>query len=434
MKFNRSMSIQLLRLLVIAGICSAVLMVGTLFFSDLLIQKYFSGSELHSKIIEKRIESFSEYVSKNDISATDTIDLISWCNKQPMVLMEIYRDNILCFNSNYNLIDPLAEQNIEIPRYSWYSYYELQFADGPADVLVYSDESYILKTWIKIGTIIFSGLLFITIVLIGIRKSIHYIYLLCDEIQIMGSGDLEHPITVIEKNELGMLAKELDQMRSALYYHQQKERDMIKQNNDMIASLSHDLRTPMTKVVLYTEIIKNDRCKDKQQLDKYLIQIHDKVLQMKDISEHLLKYSLSQGIPDHPIIQTASFRSVFFDRLSELIDYMYERGFKVECSIDWTERKIYYYDQFTDRILDNMVSNLEKYADKTYPVEICSFNNGCYYGISVKNIRSHCYDKTKSNGVGIENIRNMMKDMKGKCTVRQTKNEFIISLLFCNTI
>ena len=113
---------------------------------------------------------------------------------------------------------------------------------------------------------------------------------------------------------------------------------------------------------------------------------------------------------------------------------MYERGFKVECSIDWTERKIYYYDQFTDRILDNMVSNLEKYADKTYPVEICSFNNGCYYGISVKNIRSHCYDKTKSNGVGIENIRNMMKDMKGKCTVRQTKNEFIISLLFCNTI
>ena len=35
---------------------------------------------------------------KNNVSATDTDKLIKWCDKQPMLLMEIYRDNILYFS------------------------------------------------------------------------------------------------------------------------------------------------------------------------------------------------------------------------------------------------------------------------------------------------------------------------------------------------
>ncbi len=430
MKNKRSMSIQLLKLLVFAGICSASLLVIVLLSSDYLIQEYFSGSELQSQMVEKRIENFGEYILINDISATDKEELMSWCNKQPMVLMEIYRDNILYFNSNYNLMDPLTEQNIEIPRYSWYSYYEMQFADGPADVLVYSDESYILNTWVTICTIVISGILFITIVLMGIRKTIHYIYLLCDEIQIMGSGDLKHPVTIRDRNELSQLAEELDQMRSALYYHQQKERDMIKRNNDMIAGLSHDLRTPMTKLMIYTEIIQSNRCSDKKQLDKYLARIHDKAVQMKDISEHLMKYSLSKETAGQPIMQTESFCFVFFDRLSELIDYLSEQGFDVKCNIDWAEMQISYNDLFLDRILDNIVSNIEKYADRSYPVEISSACDDCYTGISVKNKKKLYHYTKESSGVGIKNIREMMRYMNGKIKVDHTKTVFEISLLF----
>ena len=127
------------------------------------------------------------------------------------------------------------------------------------------------------------------------------------QIQIMGSGDLEHPVTVRGQN---------------------------------------------------------DRCTDKKHLEKYLARIHEKGLQMKEISDHLLKYSLSQGMPEALIMQSTSFQSAFFDRLSELIDYLTEHGFAVECDIDWIETQIRYNDLYLNRILDNIASNINKYAEK----------------------------------------------------------------------
>ena len=430
MKSIRSMSMQLLRLLMLAGVCAIIFLSTILACSNLLVNKYFPGSDLQLQMTEKRIENFESYISKNNVSATDSDELMQWCDKQPMILMEIYRDGILYFNSSYSYEDPLIDQNIETPRYSWYSYYELHFADGPAEVRVYSDESYILNTWITIGAIVLSGVLFITVVLLGIRKTIRYIYLLCDEIQIMGSGDLEHPVTVKGQNELGLLAKELDQMRSALSYHGQREQAMIKQSNDMITGLSHDLRTPLTKLLLYTEIIQNSRCTDKKQLDKYLARIHEKGIQMKEISDHLLNYSLSHGMTETPIMQTASFQSAFFDRLSELTDYLSEHGFSVECDIEWIETQIRYNDLELNRILDNIVSNIDKYAEKTCPVKMRAVYTDHFIGVSVRNAKLTCCDRIDSNGVGIDSIRTMMRQMNGNCTVEQTETAFEITLLF----
>ena len=238
------------------------------------------------------------------------------------------------------------------------------------------------------------------------------------------------PLLLSEIRYTAELAKELDQMRSALYYHRLREQAMIKQSNDMITGLSHDLRTPLTKLMLYSEIIQNDRCTDKKQLDKYLARIHEKGLQMKEISDHLLKYSLSQGMPEALIMQSTSFQSAFFDRLSELIDYLTEHGFAVECDIDWIETQIRYNDLYLNRILDNIASNINKYAEKKYPVIMSSVYTDHFIGISVRNFRSSGCDHTESNGIGIESSRTMMRQMNGRCTVKQTETAFEITLLF----
>jgi signal transduction histidine kinase len=433
MKSNRGMTLQLFRLLILAGICAFLFFILLHVCTGYLISKYYPGSELQLQMIENRIKNFENYISDHAIPATDTAALLNWCGRQPMVLMEIYRDNILYFNSKYVYSDPLIDHNIKTTRYDWYSYYEVLFADGPAEVLVYSDESYILNSWLTIAALILSGIVFTVIVLAGIRKTIQYIYLLCDEIQIMGSGDLEHPVTVKGNNELGLLAKELDHMRSALFYHRQNELDMIRQNQDMITSLSHDLRTPLAKLLLYTEIIQNNKYKDKLQLRRYLVRICEKGSQIKEISDHLLKYSLSQSQPQEIETLISSYRTAFYDRLSEMTDYLKAHGFPVECDIDWRETQIRYNDLFLNRILDNIVSNIDKYAEKSYPVIMRSVDTGYYIGVSVKNIQSSCCDCAESNGVGIESIRAMMRQMSGSCTIKQTETAFEITLLFPKT-
>lgn len=430
MKNIRGLSLQLLKLLLLAGICAAIFFLAFTLCGKLLIRNHFPGSKLQLQMVERRIIKFQDYISDNKLAAADTAELLSWCDRQPMVLMEIYRNNILYFNSTYIYTDPLNEQNIETPRYDWYSYYNVKFADGPAEVLIYSDESYVLNSWITITATVLSGGVFFIAVFVGIRRTIRYIYLLCDEIQMMGNGDLEHPVTIRGNNEIGLLAKELDQMRSALFYHRQKEQDMIRQNNDIITRLSHDLRTPLTKMLLYTEIVESERYEDKEQLLLYLARIHEKGNQIKEISDHLLKYSLSKRESGALGVQKVSFSAALFEHLSEMADYLAENGFIIECDDNWPEMEISINELYLERILDNIASNIDKYAERACPVIIRFRQNDQYAGIMVSNRKSSGYEQSESNGVGIESIYTMMQQMKGKCMVEQSKTEYAISVLF----
>ena len=53
-----------------------------------------------------------------------------------------------------------------------------------------------------------------------------------------------------------------------------------------------------------------------------------------------------------------------------------------------------------------------------------------FIGVSVRNAKLTCCDRIDSNGVGIDSIRTMMRQMNGNCTVEQTETAFEITLLF----
>ncbi len=431
MRGIRGMSLQLLKLLLIAGICAALFFITVSMGSRYLINRCFTGSKLQLKMTEQRIESFRNYVSKNAVAATDSAGIHKWCDRQPMILMEVYRDDVLYFNLDYNPDESLSEQNISVIKHDWYSYYVVMFFDGPAEVFVYSDEDYILWSWVCIASLFVSAVIFTLIVLAGIRRTVRYIYLLCDEIQIIAGGDLNHPVTVKGNNELGMLAKELNHMRYAIIYHNQKEYEIIHQNNEMISCLSHDIRTPLTKLMLYADIIQNEKYEDREQLVRYIGQIREKCIQMKNISEHLLHYSLSKADSSDDINPDVEpFRSVFYDRIFELREYLSAKGCNVVCDVEWAEYMICIDELFIDRILDNIVSNIEKYAEKSCPVRIRSVYTGLYAGISFANVMSLSCSTQESSGIGLKSIHSMMLQMNGLSSVNKNEKEFEISLMF----
>ena len=68
-------------------------------------------------------------------------------------------------------------------------------------------------------------------------------------------GNLDYKITVSGKNELSSLAKGLDDMRIAFKEKNDNEIQMLKANKRIITEMSHDLRTPLTSVMLYSDIL-----------------------------------------------------------------------------------------------------------------------------------------------------------------------------------
>lgn len=428
MKNIRGMSLQLLRLVMQAGICSIVLLILTVQISHRLISKCFTRSELEHKMTEHRVENLMDYVADHHIAATDYIKIQQWCDKQPMVFMEIYRDNYLIFNSIYTEDTALSDQNIEINHYAWYAYYELDFEDGKAELFIYSDESYVLMTMAKIMALILSAFVFICIVLHGIRKIISYIYLLTDEILVMGSGDLNHEVTIKGENELTLLANGLEQTRKSLLAHIQKEDNMIRQNREMITSLSHDLRTPLTKIMLCVEIIQSQKYRDEKELNDYLRRTYNSSLQLKTISEHLLQYALSHEDIEKHKIRTIAFRQAFYDELSEMIDYFAGLGIETACNVEWYDNNIQIIDLNVRRILDNIVSNIEKYADRQERVTIQTAKEEGYAGLVFRN-KKMPMNNLEGHHVGLNNMQTLMTEMRGRCIVTEDE-DYQVKLLF----
>lgn len=85
-----------------------------------------------------------------------------------------------------------------------------------------------------------------------------YISKLSDEIAILEGGSLDYKITIKGKDELAALAEGLENMRISFCNMIEQEAEITSENNRIITEMSHDLRTPVTSMMLYTEILKKE--------------------------------------------------------------------------------------------------------------------------------------------------------------------------------
>ena len=124
---------------------------------------------------------------------------------------------------------------------------------------------------------------------------------------------------------------------------------------------------------------------------------------------------------------------IFENRLSDLVMFLHSQGFRVECDTDWPEVKLSVLPEYMDRILDNIASNLLKYADKTEPVTIVfSMQDQPEKQITmiIRNKIDQNPEDVSSTCVGVANIEQMMHKMKGTCKVENDGQFYEISLVF----
>jgi signal transduction histidine kinase len=107
----------------------------------------------------------------------------------------------------------------------------------------------------------------------------------------VAKGDLDFSIDCSRKDEIGGFCQSFnsmkDQLRDSL--HRQKEQDEAKKQ--LIASISHDLRTPMTSIKGYVEALKDGKAKDDETFNKYLTVIENKTAGLDRLIDDLAIFS-----------------------------------------------------------------------------------------------------------------------------------------------
>lgn len=84
-------------------------------------------------------------------------------------------------------------------------------------------------------------------------------------------------------------------MRCAIKERQQKEEEAGKANRELVTAMSHDLRTPLTSLLGYVDILQMEKGEDRGQQRKYLNSIRDKAYQIKELSDKLFEYFIVYG-------------------------------------------------------------------------------------------------------------------------------------------
>lgn len=394
---------------------------------DYSLTNHYEKSEVSDSLIKNELKSLQNYINDNNISSSELQQLKNWEQKNPVTLLELYADNKCIYSSLYDITDNETYYDGNLYEDEGHTF-SINLQDAKTTAVLYFDFTY---RYYMIGTIasfVIAFTVFIFVFLRSNQKLINYIRRLNEEVQILEGGNLNYQVSVEGNNEITDLANSMNRMRETFWQQMETEQSLYRANKRLVTQMSHDLRTPLTGIMLYLEILRSHKYKSDKELQDYLEKIYSKANQMKQMSDHLFEYSLIETSEKKNNPQ--NMQIAFGEIINNFKDELSARGFWVISDIEWSSCYVNVNGEFLQRIFDNVISNILKYADRSEKITISTVDTGESCGFSVMNTCSVSNNQSEGNGIGIESIRTMMQQMGGTCTAKHTESCFEITLLF----
>lgn len=344
--------------------------------------------------------------------------------------------------------------------------YRMEFKNGViGNVYIYSYHNmrfvYPYIIFISAGCI-FS---FFATVLLYTNKRINQILRLNNEVLLMASGDLSHPVPPCGRDEIGSLAAELDALRRTLMETLEKESNSRQANQDLITAMSHDLRTPLTILKGYLEVLKLKR-NEPALAEDYIERCLKKADEIKEMTDKMFEYSLV--FEEKEDMEPEQIDGAFLEHcLRENIDFLQLAGFQVPSvphfqnseslaapaphkfnSEPYTTQDSLSFDKILlgdktmiKRIFNNLCSNILKYGEKSIPVRLeCMVAalpesrrtqmEAAMLEITLSNhVKADCSD-VASNGIGLKSVKKMMELQQGWMQQSEVDGCYTVTLCF----
>lgn len=125
-------------------------------------------------------------------------------------------------------------------------------------------------------------------VVIRIRRMI-------EEVRHIATGNFHQQVEVVDNYELGTLAKNINNIVVQAQKSMEEERMAEKIKNDLVTNVSHDLRTPLTSIIGYLNLINEDKYRDEVELRYYTQILHDKVKRLHELINDLFEFTRMQN-------------------------------------------------------------------------------------------------------------------------------------------
>lgn len=212
-------------------------------------------------------------------------------------------------------------------------------------------------------------LLFIVFFFVFSRTTIRYIEQITDGLQHIAKGDFDQKIPVSTMDELGTLADHINRMTDQLKSSIEEERFAEKTKNDLITGVSHDLRTPLTSILGFLELIENDRYRDEIELRHYTNIAYEKTLSLKKLIDELFEFTrINNGLPlvTAPLDIDGCIRQL----AEEFVPALEREGMACRVSVRGDNLVVMADADQLVRAFENLISNAVRYGKDGHFVDI----------------------------------------------------------------
>ncbi|MDR7076539.1 histidine kinase [Neobacillus niacini] len=179
------------------------------------------------------------------------------------------------------------------------------------------------------------------------------------------NGDLEHSMIAIRNDEIGQLTQSFEEMRIQLKESHKIQKQYEDNRKELIAHISHDLKTPITSIKGYIEGIRDGVADTPEKRARYIQTIYTKAVDMDHLIDELFLFSkLDLGkVPfDFERLDIKDYLTDYFEELSFDL-----RKQNVDLNFQYTPNGIYHVladREKIKRVLANIINNSLKYMDK----------------------------------------------------------------------
>ncbi len=380
------------------------------------------SDEKYEQDITDMLQSLQDYVQEEQVTEDNIKQLVNWVRKQKNVYVTFYRDID-------ELLGPFmansGDEPYEVDTEYESMYYTINLYDGTpikVQLEVYLDMNYMY--WADVAMYVTGGIVFLLLLLLMIHHKIRYINRLESELKILGGGNLEYPITIKGNDEITSLAEGITALKNGFLEEQQMKAEAEKANIELVTAMSHDLRTPLTSLIGYLELLNMHRYENEEQLQKYLEYCRKKAFQIKKVSDRLFEYFLVYGKEEKELqLQTIPCEEMAEDLCNGQFFDWQDRGGTIDCQIGELPGAVQVDSEYMQRVMDNLLSNLKKYGDPAYPLQIQIDEHQDVQHILLKNHVLEQKNQIESTQIGLKTCRRIIENHGGTFAWRTDTQE-----------
>lgn len=200
-------------------------------------------------------------------------------------------------------------------------------------------------------------------------------------------GDIHHRILVKGKGEFADLAANMNGITDGLKKAVDSELKSQRLKTELITNVSHDIRTPLTSIITYVDLLRNEN--NPAKLEEYIEVLDQKSKRLKVLTDDLFEAAKASSgdIPVH--LERIDVVSLLTQGLGEVNDKIEASG--LDFKINYPKEKVYIRadGKLLWRSIENILSNIFKYALPQSRVYIQIEDAGNDIILSFKNISAY---------------------------------------------